>query len=97
MTVETKEEQHHFEIEIHLQDLDPNTVRVELYADGINGESPVRQEMKRTLQAETDSSGTEYQAVVTSTRPSTDYTARIIPYCDGVSVPLESAQILWQR
>jgi hypothetical protein len=29
-----------------LNDLDPNAVRVELYADGINGGDPVREEMK---------------------------------------------------
>ena len=26
-----------------------------------------------------------------------DYTARVIPHCDGVAVPLEDARILWQR
>jgi glycogen phosphorylase len=36
-----------FEVEVFLNDLDPNAVRVELYADGINGGDPVRQEMKR--------------------------------------------------
>ena len=33
-----------------LNDLDPKAVRVELYADGINGGAPVRQEMKRVRQ-----------------------------------------------
>ena len=28
---------HVFEVQIYLGDLDPNTVRVELYADGVNG------------------------------------------------------------
>jgi FMN phosphatase YigB (HAD superfamily) len=30
-------------------------------------------------------------------RPSADYTARLVPQCSGVAVPLEAAQILWQR
>jgi hypothetical protein len=30
-------------------------------------------------------------------RLTTDYTARIIPHCAGVAVPLEVAPILWQR
>jgi starch phosphorylase len=38
-----------------------------------------------------------YSAVVSAARPSTDYTARLIPYRDGVAVPLEDANILWQR
>ena len=35
------------EVELFLGDLDPNSVRVELYAEGINGGAPVRQEMKQ--------------------------------------------------
>jgi hypothetical protein len=30
-------------------------------------------------------------------RPAADYTARVIPRCNGVAIPLEDAQILWQR
>ena len=45
--VETNADQHVFEVQVFLNDLDPKAVRVELYADGINGDAPVRQEMKR--------------------------------------------------
>ena len=38
-----------------------------------------------------------YRVRVPATRPVTDYTARVIPHCDGVSVPLEEARIQWQR
>ena len=41
--------------------------------------------------------GYAYRAQVASARPATDYTARVIPRCDGVAVPLEAARILWQR
>ena len=44
--VETRGGQHVFEVQVYLNDLDPNAVRVELYADGVSGGSPVRQEMK---------------------------------------------------
>jgi hypothetical protein len=44
--VETKGKQHVFEVQVYLNDLDPKAVRVELYADGVNGGAPVRQEMK---------------------------------------------------
>ena len=47
LRVETNADHHVFEVEIFLNDLDPNAVRVELYADGINGGDPVREEMKR--------------------------------------------------
>ena len=49
--VETQGGQHVFEVQVYLNDLDPNAVRVELYADGVNGGSPVRQEMKRVRPA----------------------------------------------
>ena len=42
----TKDQQHVFEVQVYLNDLDPKAVRLELYADGACGSSPVRQEMK---------------------------------------------------
>jgi starch phosphorylase len=43
------------------------------------------------------SGGYLYSATVSAARPSADYTARIIPRFDGVAVPHEASQILWQR
>ncbi len=87
---------HVFEVEVYLGSLDPNSVRVELYADGVNGGEPARQEMKRGQQL-TEANGYIFSAQVPATRPATDYTARVIPQHDGVAVPLEAARILWQR
>ena len=97
MKVRTNDKHHEFEIQVHLYDLDPQAVRVELFADGINGGEPVRQEMKRIGKASGASDGTVYRAAVSSARPLTDYTARVIPHCSGVAIPLENARILWQR
>ena len=36
-------------------------------------------------------------AAVPVVRLPADYTVRVIPYRDGVAIPLEDAQILWQR
>jgi starch phosphorylase len=95
--VETDAEEHMIEVEVYLNDLDPNAVRVELYADGVNGGGPVRQEMQRVRQPASASNGSVYRARVSAARPATDYTARLVPYHDGVAVPLEAAHILWQR
>jgi starch phosphorylase len=95
--IETNGKQHVFEVQVYLNDLDPKAVRVELYADGVNGGAPVRQEMKRVRQLVGMSGGYVYTAAVSAARPATDYTARVIPYYDGVAVPLEEAHILWQR
>jgi len=95
--VETDGKQHAFEIQVYLGDLDPNAVRVELYADGVNGGAPVRQEMTSVRQLAGAAHGCAYRAAVPATRPATDYTPRVIPHCPGVAVPLEAAHILWQR
>jgi glycogen phosphorylase len=97
MKVETKDEQHVFDVQVYLNDLDPTAVRVELYADGIHGGAPVRQEMQRGRQLVGASGGYGYSAAVPAARPPGDYTVRVIPHCPGVAIPLEAARILWQR
>jgi starch phosphorylase len=96
MKVASDEENHVFEVQVYLGGLDPNTMRVELYADGVNGGEPVRQEMKRVRQLANASGGNVYSTAVSAARPPTDYTARVIPHCEGVAIPLEHARILWQ-
>jgi starch phosphorylase len=72
-------------------------VRVELYADGIDGGDPVRQEMKCAGSLPSASHHCVYHATVPASRPAKDYTARVIPQFSGVAVPLEAAHILWQH
>ena len=97
MKLATNGDQHVFEVQVYLDDLDPKAVRVELYADGVMGSAPVRQEMRRVGPLAGASGGYLYSAAVSAARPAADYTARVIPQCDGVAVPLEGARILWQR
>jgi starch phosphorylase len=95
--VETTGEQHVFEAQVYVGELDQNAVRVELYADGTLGADPVRQEMKAVRQLVGAVGGSVYSGSVPATRPTKDYTVRIIPHHDGVAVPLETPRILWQR
>jgi starch phosphorylase len=95
--VETDAGRHAFEVHLYVHDLDPEAVRVELYADSLNGGGPVRHEMTRVRRLEGTSGGYAYSAQVPATRPATDYTARVIPRHDDVAVPLETTRILWQR
>ena len=67
--VETKDEQHVFEIQVCLNDLNPDAVRVELYADGGLGNAPVLQEMKRAGPLAGASCGYVYRAAVSAARP----------------------------
>jgi len=95
--VETRGDQHIFEVQVGLHGLEPKTVRVELYAGAISGSPPVRQEMICLHPLADESGGYIYSATVAATRPSADYTARVMPHCDGVAIPLEDPRVLWQR
>ncbi len=96
-TVETAGEYHKFHIQVYLNGIDPESVRVELYAAAIDYGGPVRLEMGRGRQLVGAENGYEYHGEAPAARATGDYTARIVPYMKGASVPLESAKILWQR
>jgi starch phosphorylase len=95
--IETRGEQHVFEVHVYLNDLDPKLVCVELYADGVGGGDPVWQEMECVGQSAAAPGCFVFSASVSAARRSTDYTARVTSHSDGVAVPLEDARILWQR
>jgi starch phosphorylase len=96
----TKGDQHLFEVQVYLGEVSRDAVQVELYADAANdgrAREPLRLEMKRIGSVAGVADGHVYAASVPATRSTSDYTARVIPYYDGVAVPLEAARILWQR
>ena len=95
--LETDGGQHQFEFQVYLDDIDPEAVRVELYADGVAGAEAERVQMQRVRQLVGAINGYAYRAVVPANRPATDYTARAIARRDDAAVPLEEAHILWQR
>ncbi len=94
--MEAKGELNAFEVEIFANELDLNSVRVELYADGVGGGSALRQEMK-FLRSTHNAGGRIYGSDVPKARPASDYTVRAIAQFEGVAVPLEASEILWQR
>ena len=53
--------------------------------------------MERVRELTGASGAYAYRAQAPAARPVADYTARLVPECAGIAVPLESAQILWQR
>jgi starch phosphorylase len=95
LKMETRDGHHVFEVELFLNDLDPEAVRVELYVEG--ADDSAGQEMERDRTPSGRGLGEIYRASVVTSRPATDYTARVIPHFAGVAVPLEVNTILWQR
>jgi len=88
-------EQYFFQVQVYLAEVDPAAVRVEMYAEGQNGNGPVRQTMERGQRLADSPNGFIYSLRVPATRPAADYTPRLIPYHVGAHVPLETPLILW--
>ncbi|MGV8894510.1 MAG: hypothetical protein ACOH2K_16540 [Burkholderiaceae bacterium] len=95
--LETDGEQHIFELQVYLDGLEPEAVRVALYAEGIGDGAPVCMEMQCVRQLVGATNGYVYRASVPLARPATDYTARLTAHGAGMAVPLEDTHILWQR
>jgi len=94
-TVERNAGRLEFQVPVHLGELDPDAVRVELFANGQNGDGPFRKAMDRT--APLPGNGYLYSAGVEDNRNAADFTPRVIPYHPDAAVPLEARQILWQK
>ena len=94
--VETRDGQHFIEVQVRLGPLDPESVRIELYAMGVGDGPPERQEMRRAgLPPSPD--GLLYRAAVPAVRPAGDYTARAMARAAAATLPLEDPLIRWQR
>lgn len=90
---ETENDQYAFEVRVYLDDLDPNLVKVELYAD--QPDEPLRAEATWISCLIHDPNTHVYRVKVPASRPASHYTPRIIPNYPGVAVPLEASEILW--
>ncbi len=88
---------HNFRVQVYLDELAHEAVRVELYAQPRDGEPPTIQPMVREEALPGAIGGFIYTGQVPSSRPSGDYTPRIVPSFHDVQVPLEATQILWQH
>ena len=87
--------QHFFQVQAYLGDLDPQSVNVELYAQGQNGAAPTRHIMRPGERLAGPANGFMYTVRVPAIRPVADYTPRLVPHHNEASVPLEASFILW--
>ena len=97
VTVETQGDEHHIAVEVFLKDVNPDTIRIELFADGEKGGGAVETEMKGTPQQGNGSGCYVYCATVSSARPATDYTARITTIRTSPAHDQEAGWMLWQK
>ena len=96
LRVNVQPDGHEVEIELFLNGIDPNGVRVQLYANAAK-DADSHWEMIRARTATDPSSPDVYKVTLSSSRSIGDYTARVVPAYSDVSVPLECARIKWQR
>jgi glycogen phosphorylase len=96
LKIEKIGEEYSVEVQVYLDGLGSDAVKVELYANGIDDASPEIIEMTCMHQLIGAINGYAYHINLPATRPASDYTARIIPFHIGVSTPLEASHILWQ-
>jgi glycogen phosphorylase len=95
--VKTHDGQHFFHAQVFPGYLNPDELKVELYTDQSSEGRPAIQAMAPCMTCADSSGALVFAAHVSATRPSTEYTVRIIPHHQSASVPLEAGQILWQR
>lgn len=97
MSVETHGTEQRVTVTVHLGGLDPEAVRVELYADPVNDGEPERHAMERAPKLDEPRHGYEYCVSIPAARAPGDYTPRLLPRHPIASIPLEAPEILWQR
>lgn len=97
VSINSTDKQHEFDVKVDFGAINPDTVQVQLFADGLNGEVPVVTNMKLAKKPKGQDREYSYKVTVPSSRQASDYTPRVIPSFEGLSVPLEINLILWQR
>ena len=84
-----------YNISISLNNINPDSILIQLFANGVNNAPPEIIKMEGGVEQKKEEH--RYHAHVTTTRPANDFTVRIIPDYEGVSVPLEDNLIRWQH
>jgi len=93
LDVATGDGLHRFALQAFLDELAPEDVAVQLYAEGPEGGVfPMTPDTKLAG----TSNGHLFRAEIPAHMPATSYTPRIVPFHPGASVPLEAAHILWR-
>jgi starch phosphorylase len=94
LKVEEAKGDYAFTVQLHTGTIDPDSVRVELYAELNNSPEAEIHRMERQSPGGA-ADGYLYSARLPVRRPASDYTPRVVPYFEGALVPLEAGQILW--
>jgi glycogen phosphorylase len=95
--IETHDGRHFFQVQVWPGDLSSCDLSVELYADPRGEHDAEIVTMTASDPPSDDKAPVTYHVDIPATRAPGDYTARDAPHHPNVAVPLEAAEILWQR
>lgn len=88
----------HFDVQIYLGTIPPESVQVELYADPATADDlPTRLVMERQSAIAGAVNAYLFSADCPSLRPSHHFTPRILPFHAAASIPIEASLILWKQ
>lgn len=96
--VERQEERYLIKASLILGELQPDEVRIEVYAEPADGTTAaLRVPMERDGELVGTVNGFTFAASVPNQRPVGDYSIRVLPNNPRAAVPLEAQQILWKN
>ncbi len=85
-----------FEIQIYLGEISPDWVQLQVYADPLDGEeAPVCEIMQRQTSIPGTLNGYLYRCRLSTPRPYTEFTPRILAYHPEARIPAENNLIQW--
>ncbi|HHQ42283.1 MAG TPA: hypothetical protein ENK20_08335 [Chromatiales bacterium] len=84
-------------VQVHLDEVPVEWVRVEAYAEGGEGRPPVAVALEHRGAMPGTVGEHRFEGTVPADRPVEHYTPRIVPHHPEAAVPLECARILWLR
>ena len=97
VTVDRQDGKYFYRVQVHLGNIKPDDVEIELYADPLDSRSLFRAPMALHHAVANSSGDYEYSGAAPGDRPANHYTPRAIPRRSGISIPLETALIAWQK
>lgn len=97
VTVTSDATSHRFDVTLRCDAASRAALRVELYAEGANGDAAVHCPLAPETPGADEAGWLTYRANVPAGRPSSDFTARVVSDIPGLLVPLEASAILWQK
>jgi starch phosphorylase len=88
-------DEHIVDVTVYFDEIDINSVQVQLYAEPQYDAEPEIYVMDMVEQTGETPKGYLYHTRIPANRPPSDYTPRIVPCFKGAILPLEASNILW--